>query len=68
MGVPPRTCGQCEHLKRTSPTQVFLLCKWWSAPNHGMADYGLTCTHCHLQPEAPACVAFKPRRKEVLAA
>lgn len=58
-------CGQCAYLKRTSPTQVFLLCTYWASPAHGCADYSWLCTHCHMQPEATACFAIKPRMKEV---
>lgn len=56
-------CGQCAYLKRTSPTQVFLLCTYWAHPRHSHADYRWLCTHCHVQPEAPACFAFKAIRK-----
>ena len=60
-------CGQCEYLKRTSPDQVFLLCTYWASPDHSYADYGWLCCHCHMQPEAAACFAFKLRLKEVAA-
>lgn len=58
----PRICGQCEYLKRTSPQQIFLLCTYWADARHSFADYTWLETHCHLQPEAPACHAFKVRR------
>ena len=58
-------CSDCDYLKRTSPTQVFLLCKFWSAKqipvvgtNNG---YDFVLSHCHMQPEAPACAFFRPR-------
>ena len=60
-------CAQCEHLRRTSPTQVFLLCEFWSAkhpPVRGAAsayDYDWIVAHCHVQPEAPACAFFQHR-------
>ena len=61
-------CSECAYLRRTSPAQVFLLCTFWSAreiPVKGTGsefgrDYVLT--HCHLQPEAPACPFFEPRK------
>lgn len=60
-------CGQCHYLTRTSPTQVFLLCRFWAAPTFpvkGAAsvvgkDYAVF--HSHMQPEAPACPFFKPK-------
>ena len=54
-------CAECRHLKRTSPTQVFLLCTYWAHPSHGTQAYDWTCRHCHLQPEAPAFHKFEPR-------
>lgn len=60
-------CGQCRFLKRTSPEQVFLLCTYWASPNRKYADYRWMCGHCHMQPWAPACFAFKPILKEVAA-
>ena len=61
-------CGQCSHLVRTSPEQVFLLCKFWSKPNleKGAAsacgfDVMDVVGHCNLQPEAPACKFFRKR-------
>ena len=61
-------CCQCDYLTRTSPEQVFLLCKFWSAksiPVKGAArtfgsDYVVG--HCHMQPEAPACPFFKKKK------
>lgn len=61
-------CAECKYLTRTSPTQVFLLCRFWSATQYpvpeaaaqmGGVDYA--CTHCHVQPEAPACPYFEKR-------
>lgn len=62
-------CGQCHYLERTSPAQVFLLCKFWSAtppPVRGVlsaVDMDYIVGHCHMQPEALACMFFK--QKEV---
>lgn len=60
-------CSECDHLTRTSPGQVFLLCRFWSA-RHSPVDgafelYGkdYVVTHCHIQPEAPACPFFRKR-------
>lgn len=61
--MPIHNCAQCAYLKRTSPTQVFLLCTYWASPSHSHADYGWLITHCHVHPEAPACFAFKAIRK-----
>lgn len=45
-------CSECDYLTRTSPTQVFLLCKFWSAKqipvvgtNNG---YDFVLSHCHM--------------------
>ena len=60
-------CAQCRHLTRTSPEQVFLLCAFWANPDNGIrGDYDWVVGHCHVQPEAPACMAFQPieRRRE----
>lgn len=70
MASKQRNCSQCDYLKRTSPTQVFLLCEFWAAehtPVKGAIkefghDYALA--HCHMQPEAPACPFFKPKAVE----
>lgn len=62
-----RNCSDCDYLTRTSPTQVFLLCGFWAAkqiPIVGASyerDRDYVVTHCHVQPEAPACPYFKPR-------
>lgn len=60
-------CSECKYLTRTSSEQVFLLCKFWSAPQYpvpyaGQA-YGIDYArlHCHVQPWAPACPFFKPK-------
>lgn len=61
------TCGECHYLTRTSPEQVFLLCRFWAAdqyPVRGAAkelghDYAIA--HCHMQPWAPACPFFRRR-------
>ena len=62
-------CAECKYLTRTSPEQVFLLCKFWSAahcPVPGAAEQmggkGFVYTHCHVQPEAPACPYFEKRK------
>ena len=63
-------CAECHHLTRTSPEQVFLLCRFWSARQspvqgaHKSFDYDYVLTHCHVQPEAPACPFFKPKAVE----
>lgn len=65
-------CAECRYLTRTSPEQVFLLCAFWSdedindATSYVPEDFVGTTTaystlHSHMQPEAPACPAFKPR-------
>lgn len=61
-------CSECDYLTRTSPTQVFLLCKFWSAadyPAKGVSqsyDRDYVIRHCHMQPEATACEFWKPRK------
>ena len=61
-------CSQCEYLTRTSPTQVFLLCKFWAgAIKSGLGirkafDQNYVVLHCHMQPEAPACPYIKLRQ------
>ena len=61
-------CAECDHLTRTSPTQVFLLCKFWAAPHIPVSgtswdyDHDYVVRHCHMQPEAPACEFWKPRK------
>lgn len=56
-------CSECKFLKRTSPTQVFLLCAFWANPANGIrGDYDWVVGHCHVQPEAPACPYFEMRR------
>lgn len=60
-------CSECRYLKRTSPEQKFLLCRFWSSrrsPVEGVFElYGkdYVVTHCHIQPEAPACPFFRQR-------
>ena len=67
-----RTCSQCGHLTRTSPCQVFHKCEFWcdESPKavwpyipdewEGTVQ-AYTFLHCHVQPEAPACLAFQKR-------
>ena len=55
-------CRDCKHLERTSKEQRFWLCKLWSSKKHPSADEGYIVTHCHLQPEAPACEWFEKRQ------
>lgn len=69
MARKPHNCGECLHLKRTSPEQVFLLCTFWSADNVPMEAIraaGFTqndiVLHCHMQSEAPACPLFRARQ------
>lgn len=63
-----RNCSECKFLKRTSPTQVFLLCTFWAARQipisgtGGEYDRSYVIAHCHMQPEAPACPYFETRR------
>ena len=65
----PRNCGSCGYLCRTSPEQVFLLCRFWSAdvpPVRGAFrayGYDFVVAHCHMQPEAPACEYYRPREE-----
>lgn len=67
MGRRRHNCSQCAHLTRTSPTQVFLLCGFWASsptpkpydPRIFDRDYRVS--HCHMQPEAPACFFFRPK-------
>lgn len=69
-------CSECDHLRRTSPAQVFLRCEFWAAPERRdtwtyvpdewedtIQSYIML--HCHVQPEAPACLAFRRRRETV---
>lgn len=61
-------CGECRHLVRTHPEQVFLLCTFWASGTpemRGVAkEYGQTymATHCHMQPWAEACPFFERRK------
>ena len=59
-----RKCRDCRHLKQTSKTQMFHLCRYWSSPSHGQ---GWTDAYvekmCHRQPEAPACPFFEEPTK-----
>ena len=63
-----QTCGTCHYLTRTSPTQRFLLCKFWSAKhapngmNFGTYAHSYVITHCHMQPEATACEFWQQRK------
>lgn len=69
MSKQQHNCSQCEFLRRTSPTQVFLKCEFWSGPlPDGILDayeYDYIITHCHMQPEAPACAFFQQKREVV---
>ena len=67
-----KRCCDCAHLTRTSSEQVFLLCEFWSdediddATSYVPEDFVGTTTaystlHSHMQPDAPACLAFKRR-------
>ena len=61
-----RTCGECDPLTLTAPTQVFLLCTFWA----GRVEQAIVdevgedymCGHCHVQPEALACPYFQRER------
>lgn len=57
-----RCCANCRHLQRTSATQRFLLCRYWSGKvrNSGKSQDWMV-LHCHIQPEAPACEQFERR-------
>ena len=65
-------CAECACLKRTAPTQVFHLCTYWAGryvdrgyiPDEWAGDaFVYVVLHCHMQPEAPACPAFVPRKE-----
>ena len=69
-----RNCSQCRHLVRTSAEQVFLKCEFWSdlelrdawayVPDEWEDSIQAYITlHCHMQPEASACLAFGKRRE-----
>lgn len=61
-------CGECRHLVRTHPEQVFLKCRFWCGSMHYTLkaaqvlgrDYAVT--HCHMQPWAEACPFFERRK------
>ena len=64
------TCGECHYLTRTSPEQVFLLCRFWSAEYYPVKGAGKVMRkecknypelHCHMQPWAPACPFYRRR-------
>ena len=66
------TCSDCVHVRHTSPDQVFWKCLYWSKPNIKHANHnipkewlddphGYIALHCHMQPNAPACMAFARR-------
>lgn len=67
-----RNCGSCDYLRRTSPEQVFLLCEFWSAERPPIPDvfrkfgHEYVVTHCHMQPEAPACPFWVNRKDREL--
>ena len=56
-----KNCGNCSHIKQTSPGQIFWLCRFFASDQtHDkgvLAEFGYdyVITHCHVQPEAPAC-------------
>lgn len=61
-------CSTCTYLTRTSPEQVFLLCRFWASPRipiDGTSwdfDRDYVYLHCHVQPEAPACPFHKHKK------
>lgn len=63
-------CAECKYLTRTSPGQVFLLCRFWAAPRFPVPYAGAAMgrdyvvTHCHVQPHAPACPFFVARDED----
>lgn len=65
-------CSECQRLTRTSPEQKFLRCDFWCRahvkdaagyiPDEWQDDArAYSALHCHMQPEAPACGAFKAK-------
>ena len=56
-----RNCYGCDHLKHTSPTQVFWRCSFWCEGTRAKSYMGTPASlMCHRQPEAPACAYFEP--------